>query len=121
MMRLSALLPTVFLFASCQVPPKSALLPARILAGDEASLTALKAALASELGRARITFGAGDPAVDGRFSVLPPPSGPLEMNNPALPETFTLLSDGKTCSARREATGEVLPLKAVKCEPLTDQ
>lgn len=92
--------------------------PARLQAGDSASLANLRAGLAAALGRARVELGADDPARGAVVSVLPAPLGPMEGRSVAAPAVFDLRLRGGACHAIARADGKAHPLPGVACVPL---
>jgi hypothetical protein len=103
------------LLAACQTVPSSA--PAVLAKGDAASLASLKAHLAKAVGREQIQLGAGDPTQTSVISVLPPPAGPANDRNMAMPTVFRLEIEGKACVAVRDDTGARVALDGVNCTP----
>ncbi len=91
--------------------------PARIDPVNGTTVAALRAALGTALGRARVTLGPEDLAVSSTISVLPPPPGPLETHSLARPAVFDLVLEAGTCLAVERETGERVRLDGVRCVP----
>lgn len=90
-----------------------------VLANTEAdNMAALESALSAALGRANIKLGAGDLTAGSTVTVLPPPRGPLEMNSPAMPVHFTLMTDGNNCWLYRTDTDERFDAPGLACNAL---
>ncbi|MBN02797.1 hypothetical protein [Ponticaulis sp.] len=101
--------------AACAHPVSGAPVPA-ILA-SEAELTPLMAELREMTGRANVELGADDPLATPVVTILPPPAGPFEGNNPALPTSYGLeLRDGACVLVDQDGT-MVRTLQGVTCAP----
>ncbi|WP_022693415.1 hypothetical protein [Ponticaulis koreensis] len=91
-----------------------------ILASD-AELAPLMAELREMTGRANVELGADDPLVTPIVTILPPPAGPFEGNNPALPTSYGLeLRDG-ACVLVDQDGDLVRTLQGVTCAPYTGE
>lgn len=113
-MRLAGLCMMGLLAAACQ-SGGGAPQPALLIQDDSAGMERLKAALETEMGRRPIDLGPSDPVRSSVISVLPVPAGPLNDRDLALPTTFRLESDGRTCALVREETGHRIALDGVTC------
>ncbi len=91
--------------------------PATLADTNEANIAALKSALADAMGRANIKLGANGDAPTTQVTVLPPPRGKHEMNSPAMPTHFDIVTDGIECSLIQQDTGEIFPAPGVACVP----
>lgn len=89
--------------------------PATLNAGDEATLSRIKATLSEAVGRAQIKLGPEDLATSTTISVLPPPLGPNETHSTAMPTVFDIVTNGKSCFAIRRETGNSYRLDGVSC------
>ncbi len=105
--------------AACAHPVSGAPVPA-VLASD-AELAPLMAELREVTGRANVELGADDPLVTPVVTILPPPAGPFEGNNPALPTSYGLeLRDG-ACVLVDQNGNMVRTLQGVTCAPFTGE
>ena len=91
--------------------------PAVLASGDEASIAALKAALAKAVGRAQVELGPGDPTQVSVVSVLPPRLGAVDDRSLALPTAFRLEIEGETCFVVREESGARTAIEGATCRP----
>lgn len=104
------------LIGGCQHTPHDA--PAVLTDASETNISALKSALSSTLDRATIELGAGDPTVDPRIAVLPPPLSEHEDRSPARPTMFDLVIRDGTCIAIQSDTQVETSLPGVTCRAL---
>lgn len=104
-------LPFLFGAAACQSTPDAQ--PARISGGD---MDALKQVLSQVTGRAEITHLPANPLGAGTLSVPPPRLSTHETRSPAVPRTFTVMTDGDTCYLLDAATGKKYDIPGLKCE-----
>ncbi|MBW8733783.1 MAG: hypothetical protein JF571_05660 [Asticcacaulis sp.] len=81
---------------------------------DPATRSAVTAALADAVGRARVDLGPTDGSV---ITVLPPKPGPYETNSVAMPVRFDIEMRGDSCVAVRRDTGRAVALPGVVCKP----
>ena len=91
--------------------------PAVITEDTPAVRARLKSELGAIVGRANIEFGPGDFTTSSRITVLPPPSGPLQGRNPAMPQIFDLVVKGEHCYAVDRETGAKHHLVGLTCQP----
>ena len=105
--------------AACAHPVDGAPVPA-VLASD-AELAPLMTELREMTGRANVELGADDPLVTPVVTILPPPAGPFEGNNPALPTSYGLeLRDG-ACVLVDQDGDLARTLQGVTCAPYTGE
>jgi hypothetical protein len=71
--------------------------PAVLVEADAKTLNTLRTVLAAALGRGQVVLGPEDLTTTSRFSVLPPPLGPLETRSVAIPTSFVLMTRGGLC------------------------
>lgn len=71
----------------------------------------------ADLGRATISFGAGDPTTVSQIIVLPPRPGAYETNSTALPITYDIRMGTKGCYLMRDQGTAPLPLPDGICQP----
>lgn len=115
----SAFMAALASLAACAHPVGGAHVPA-VLASD-AELAPLMAELREMTGRANVELGADDPLVTPVVTILPPPAGPFEGNNPALPTSYGLeLRDG-ACVLVDLDGGLIRTLQGVTCAPYTGE
>lgn len=81
-----------------------------------ANITALKTALSEAVGRANIKLGAGDLDTATRVTVLPPPRGKYEMNSPAMPLHFEIVTDGADCWLVQQDTRQRFEAPGLSCK-----
>lgn len=93
--------------------------PAVLTRADPATMERLKAALAGAMGRSQIELGPGDATQSSVITVLPRPAGPLDTHSLAMPTTFRLELQGKTCTLVRADTGARVALGGVDCRSAT--
>ncbi|MBB34641.1 MAG: hypothetical protein CME88_04415 [Hirschia sp.] len=92
--------------------------PAVIASADADTLAALKTALSGALGRANITFGAGDLTANPTITILPPPPNPNETHSVAMPTMFDLyLGEDGACYAIQRGKQDKITLDGVACRP----
>ncbi|MGA1343103.1 MAG: hypothetical protein ACO33A_08670 [Hyphomonas sp.] len=99
--------------AACDQEPVAAVLAD---ASDE-TMDQLRSALASALGRASVTLGAGDVTAVPEVLVLPPALTPPEGNSPAMPIVFDILLLNGDCYVRRRGSPDLVALADVACNP----
>lgn len=92
--------------------------PATLTQMDDANVAALKSALADAMGRANFKLGANGDVPATQVTVLPPPRGEYEMNSPALPTHFDIVTNGTECWLIQQDTGEAFPAPGVRCKTL---
>lgn len=107
------MLSLALLAAACATGASAA--PAWLADTREDNIRTLTAALGRALGRARVEIGAADLETATTIPVLPPPLSPLETRSLAQPILFDLEIENGACAAVRRDTGEVFPLKGVRC------
>ncbi len=105
--------------AACAHPVGGAPVPA-VLASD-AELAPLMAELREMTGRANVELGADDPLITPVVTILPPPAGPFEGNNPALPTSYGLELREGACVLVDQNGGLVRTLQDVTCAPYTGE
>lgn len=101
--------------AACQAEPKPAVLEDM----SPETMAVVTGVLAGAVGRARIEIGPGDLTADPAISVLPPPAGPLEGNNPALPSLFDIVLMDGDCYVMAREGGEMYLLADVQCRSIS--
>jgi len=101
-------------FAACDQEPE----PAVLADASPETISRLQDALASALGQARVTLGAGDVTAVPEVAVLPPAVTPLEGNSPAMPIMFDILLQDGDCHVRRRGTQELVLIRDVACNPV---
>ena len=89
--------------------------PAVLADAETSTMDALRASLASAMGRAEIEFGAGDPTMTPSVAVLPPKPSSFETQSPAMPTLFELYMRGETCFAIRQGDDIEIALPGVPC------
>ncbi len=104
------------ILAGCQT--HNAPEPAVLESVDDATMSALHAALADAMGRARVELGPGDLTTDSIITVLPPPLAPQEDRSLAKPTYFDLMKANGGCILANRETGAEYPLKGVSCRRL---
>lgn len=107
---------SAILLAACQHHDTPT--PAVLVDGSDQSLSELSDQLASAMGVARVTLGAGDPTTTPSISVLPPALTDLEGRSTAMPTQFTLMLAGGECYAVRDETGDMIRLDGLTCRAL---
>jgi hypothetical protein len=90
--------------------------PARLAKTDAATMTALRTALASALGRTRIELGPEDLANATVVSVLPLPLGPYDTRSLEVPALFDITMERGTCMLVARSDGKTYPLTGVSCK-----
>ena len=115
MIRKLSVASTLILASACQ--SMNSPQPALLVESDEASIEALKTALAGYLETASVRLGAGDPTVTSTVSVLPPPLNPNEDRSTAMPILFELWVDKGACYAVRDGHSDKIGLPGVSCVP----
>ena len=103
------------LAAACAATTPKTGSPARLASGDDASLVALKAALADATGVRRVELGPGDVTTQSSIAVLPPRPGLQEARSLARPTMFDLVIDGGACRLVRREDGAVFAAPGVRC------
>ena len=101
--------------SACQTTAGSSM-TASVDLGDAATRSAVIAALATAVGRARIELGPTNDAETSVISVLPPKPGPYEMNSTARPISFDIAQRDGHCVAVRHDTGAEYDLPDVTCK-----
>ncbi len=94
--------------------------PATLTDTSDENIVALTSALAIAMGRANIKLGAMKDAPATQVTVLPPPRGKYEMNSPALPTHFDILTNGRECWLIQQETGERFEAPGLKCTAMGD-
>ena len=102
--------------AACDQEPVAAVLAD---ASDE-TMSQLRSALASALGRSSVTLGVGDVTAMPEVRVLPPAVTPLEGNSTAMPIVFDILLLNGDCYLRRRGSSDLVALFDVACIPAAD-
>lgn len=102
--------------SACQTP--APMQTATLQNADAANIAALKSALATAMGKARIDIMESDLTIISTVSVLPPKPGPLETHSLATPTLFDLISDGDTCLIVQRDTAQQFVAPGLKCRPL---
>lgn len=90
---------------------------------DEASMQALKSALAKAMKTTKVELGASDPTNSSSISVLPKSVKGLHGNdqaNFALPTQFDLMMEGRSCYLLKRGSDTKIPLEGVNCKPVTN-
>lgn len=110
--------------ASCQTTPSGEMTNAVLMATDEASMTAVKAAAGEIVGRKNVELGVSDFVNSSAISVLPkrsfnPTGSPFNQQDFAIPTQLILMTDGTNCFLLKEKTGEMAQVQGVACRPLT--
>ncbi len=90
--------------------------PASVDLGDPVTRTAVTAALAAAVGRARIELGPVNDAETSVVSVLPPKPGPYETNSTARPASFDIQRRDGHCVAVPRDSGVAYDLPGVTCK-----
>jgi len=111
-----AMLAAVVMLGACQAGTPKQL--AVFDTADDTSMAALRSTLAKAMGVATVELGPGDPSVSSTVSVLPPRPGPYEMNSPAMPTIFDIVTEQGNCFVVRRETGEAYALDGVACRAL---
>jgi hypothetical protein len=105
------LLSTLCLGCATHAAPK----PARLAGTDAATMTAVRSALSTAMGRTRIDLGPEDMATSTTLSVLPPPLGPYDTRSLAVPTVFDIKMANGTCMLVARSDGKSYPLRGVAC------
>jgi hypothetical protein len=89
--------------------------PAKLATTDAATMTKVRAVLATATGRPRFELGPDDMATSTAITVLPPPLGPLETRSLAVPSVFDITMQGGACVLVARSDGKTYPLRGVRC------
>ncbi len=102
-------------FAACQTSQE--MRPAHLYEQTPETLERMRSLLAQVLGRAEVEIGPVDLTAASVLPVLPPPAGPLEMNDLRMPRLFELGTEQGSCYLRDVDTGATYLLEGPDCRP----
>lgn len=117
---LTGLIAGVALIACSACQTQATMTPASLSTADAENVDALKATLASAMGRASVEIMETDLTSATYVSVLPPPLGEFETHSLAMPVLFDIMMEGKSCLLVRQDTGERYDAPGVTCLPVAD-
>ncbi len=112
------ILPVCALLALAACQTSHDLRPAHLREQTPETLDRVRGLIAQVLGRAEVEIGPVDLTTASIIPVLPPPAGPLEMNDPRIPHLFELVTRQQACYLRDLETGTVYLLDATSCYPV---
>lgn len=94
---------------------------ARLTSADAQSMTRVRAALATIIGRTRFELGPEDLTTSSTITVLPPPLGPMDTRSMAVPIVFDIVMIGQSCALVARDTKRTYPMDNVACTPITSR
>lgn len=115
-MRLVFLAAALLSASACQTAPE--LRSACLEEQTPEVISRLRLLVSDAVGRADIEFGPFDLTTSPTLPVLPPPAGPFEMNDPAMPRLFELVLSEGQCYLRDRETGRAYLLENIRCRPV---
>ena len=109
------LIASILMIAAGACQHNAAPVPAVLADDSPETMDLLRSHLASAMGQARISLGAGDPLTDSSVAVLPAALNPNEDRSTARPIIFDLMIEGTDCFAVRRGSDEHVPLPGLAC------